>query len=227
MNTKIIALISGIVVVAIIAGVFFATNGGGGGAGGYQISIVDYSVSAGDSSPVLTLKFSTALKYPASVELINSSFRTVGVWVSQSEEIGKVVELNKITPPNLIGKYYVVVKWKSTTVMNKTITFIGPELSVVSYQVQKVVKGDDVYLESVQLTIKNSGDSPYYYNRIRWTLEDAQNGEKLPENCFSTSTNGEITINIGKYYTSGAHELVVHFDYFDFTTITVEETLNL
>ncbi len=219
MNTKMIAIVAVAAVVIIIAGAFFAMNTGS--LGGEENSIVDYSVKAGDSSPVLTIKFSKPLEYPASVKLLNSSYRQIGVWISQSSHPGNVVEIDKIALPNLIGKYYVVLLHGDNVVMNKTIKFQGPDFNVVNVDVQKDVKGDTAYIEYVELTIQNSGDSPYYYNRIRWEMEDLSGNEKIPLQCISTESNGMVKINIAKYVSTGEHRLVVHFDYFDFTTITI------
>ncbi len=224
MNQKMMAIVAlsivgFLVVIAILIG-FAVPLGGLGGSGG-ELQLVDYSVSSGDISPTLNLTFSRNLDTVNTIEILNSDYKCVGTWVYQGGSLGKTARITNINPPNLIGTYYVVVKWKENVVLNKSIYFKEPALNIVRYHLNLDQKGDLSYLESVNITLSESGDSPYYYNRIRWSLDGNERGEKIPMEHFNLKGDKVVKVNTATYLNSGEHTLVVHFDYFDFYTVTV------
>ncbi|GEM_PF-4750199 len=192
-----------------------------------NLKLVDYSVTAGDISPVLKLKFSRSLDMYTSVKLLDGFFKTVGVWTAHNTTPGSTIRMFNINPPNLIGLYHLVVLWKNTEILNTSLSFKSPELDVMNFSVVKDEKGDTVYLEFVNLTLSESGESPYYFNRIRWTLDGQGSSEKIPLDHFIVGKEKTIRLNLAQYVNKGSHVLVVHFDYFDFNTVTVVVNLSV
>ena len=234
MNRKLIVpIITAVVVIAIITATVIvimenSPNSGspvGGGIG--RLKIVDYHATPGEISPVLTIEFSKNLDKYTTVELLNSTYKSVGVWAPQFPNIGNKINITKITPPNLIGLYYVVVHWKENVILNTTINFQAPKIDVLSYHVEKTSSGNEVHVEYVNLTLREKGDSPYYFNRVSWQMENSRNQEIIPLEHFSVGVNKIVKINIGEYLSPGTHNLVVHFKFFDTTTLTATVEITL
>ncbi len=223
MDRRTILILASAVAAIVVIAALVAMSGGMGGLGGSnnEIKLVDYEVSAGDISPELTLTFSQKLDEFNTIELLDRDYRTVGTWVYTGGPLGESAKIERIDPPNLIGTYYVVLKWKGDVVLNRSIYFKEPSLTIVDYHLKIDRKGDTAYLEFVNLTLSEEGDSPYYYNRIRWTLDGQERNEKIPMEHFSVGENREISVPTASFVDPGQHTLVLHLDYFDLYTVTV------
>ncbi|NPA75765.1 MAG: hypothetical protein GXO25_06770 [Euryarchaeota archaeon] len=232
LDKKLILAIVAIAVVIILVAVFMNTqlggsgsSSGGGSSGGSGLALTQYSASAGEDSPKLTLTFSSPLTLGYSVKLMNSHFTTVGIWVATDSTPHQIVVINRIAPPNLIGTYYLEVSKYSTVVLNQTLTFQQPSLKIINYKVNENVKGTSAYIDNITLTLSETGDAPFYYTKMTWTLDGNTNVDKLPLEYFIPGQEKTVTVYINKLSTVGEeHTLIVELGYYDMSTLKI--TLN-
>ncbi len=190
------------------------------------LSISSYKVIPGADAPTLKLKFSHNLKKFATVLLKDSDYNTVGRWEPHPYP-AEEVDISNINPPNLIGTYYVVVKYGDEDVLNTSLIFNIPVLNVTSIYIEKATKDTDVFLEYINLTIIVDGPAPYYYNHFYWKLGTTRGVEEVSVNYFDTGMPRTLHINVGRHFNAGTYTLTVYFDYSGSSSEVAEKEITI
>ena len=235
MNSRQILVIAVIVViiVAVIGVIFFMESAGPSGSSGGEerISLNSYQVKAGNDAPILELQFSKLLGMGNSVKVLNNKFQSVGVWVygvDSSTEHGDTVEISSISPPNMIGTYYVLVYYKASIVLNKTIYFNAPTFTVVKYTEDKDVKGTSAYINSINITVRDDDITPFYYTLLKWKFDGSNmTDEKLPIEHITAGGEKTVFIPLQKMTTTGTHSITVYFGYYYMSTVKITLTISV
>ncbi len=220
MDTKLaLGLGAAVIGIVLIMALFMmgpsSNNEGVGGQSGGAASTIDltsYWVSASPSSPLLHLQFSRALSGATVITLTDSSGNTVCVQ-SYEQSPGNTVVLSNIVPPNLMGTYTLNVEEGGKTVLKKTLNFPTPTLNLVNYDVDEYGTDTSKTVVFLNLTIHESGKSPFYYNTLGWEIEGEHHEEYVSTKYLAQNTDTLVSIPLSKELSTGEHTITVHFIY--------------
>ncbi len=219
LDRTIIVVLSVAAAFIILSAVFFAlfypvsssstvTSSGG------SITLESYKIIAYDSAPAMQLVFSHPLEPGTSITLKSATGTLVGVWACR--ESSNTAEIKNITPPNLVGEYYLTVMDSSgNTIINKSMVFQRPTLQISGYEINKTVKGNSVYISYINITVKETGNSPFYYTKMVCKYDDETRTYKLPLEHMAPGEKKTITIYINQLTTTGEqHNLLVKLSFY-------------
>ncbi len=183
------------------------------------LHVLSYHIIAYTEAPTMEISFSRPLSVGASVLIENYQYSDVAVYACTQPT--STVYMKNITPPNLIGHYLLVVYEENKEVLNKSMVFQQPTIQINDFHINKVQKGDTVYIVNITINITENGNSPFYYSELRWSMDNGKaHVYKLPREHLIPNEKSTITLYVNQEMSTGEqHTIDVNLSFYTLSSV--------